>query len=439
MITNNKTDIQIDTTKIPEYHETFTPILIVLQEMGTMRQKELKDAVMDRYYSQLPNELISEKTERGTSLIVERIIWGIFELEKVKMVEKPERGKVIITEKGQRIINSKGSYTHEDRRSDEDWLVHKRGQLPPKLKDNNKNSSPIHVSIYQKILGMFSQNNTGIQIDTVKIPEYHETFTPILIVLQEMGTMRQKELKDTVMDRYYSHLPNKLLSEKTERGTSLIVERIIWGIFELEKVKMIEKPERGKVIITEKGQRIMNSKGSYTHEDRRSDEDWLAHKRGQLPPKINKNSLRTYMSANQEILEMVAQSNTNIQVDATRIPEYHETFTPILIVLREIGSIRPKELKNIIWHIYNSKLPSEILNENTERGTLLIVERIAWGMFELWKANMVEKPAWGRIRISSKGQNIMDSQDTYTYEDIRLDEDWIAHNKSKRYRKRNSF
>ena len=86
-----------------------------------------------------------------------------------------------------------------------------------------------------------------------EIPKFHETFNPILEILSNEKTLPSRELINQVIEKYYSHLPEELLVQKTKSGDILISNRIAWGKSYLKKGGYIEFPKRGMVKITEKG------------------------------------------------------------------------------------------------------------------------------------------------------------------------------------------
>jgi restriction system protein len=86
-----------------------------------------------------------------------------------------------------------------------------------------------------------------------EIPKFHQTFVPILKILSDGEVLSSRELINKVIQKYYSHLPQELLSVKTKSGEILIANRIAWGKSYLKKGGFIVFPERGKVKITEKG------------------------------------------------------------------------------------------------------------------------------------------------------------------------------------------
>lgn len=62
--------------------------------------RKLLELVEQKYYSDLPAELLNQITKSGERLIENRIAWGKSYLKKGGMVHCPQRGQVQITEKG---------------------------------------------------------------------------------------------------------------------------------------------------------------------------------------------------------------------------------------------------------------------------------------------------------------------------------------------------
>lgn len=93
----------------------------------------------------------------------------------------------------------------------------------------------------------------------MEIPKFHETFIPILKVLENGETLQARELYQKVIDKFYTELSKAQLEEKTKSGDLLIINRIAWGKSYLKKGGYIEFPKRGFVKITEKGKTHMKS------------------------------------------------------------------------------------------------------------------------------------------------------------------------------------
>ncbi len=86
--------------ELPKFNETFLPILEVLNDGKVIKGRELYMLVEEKYYSDLPEELLQQTTKSGDRLIENRIAWGKSYLKKGGLVHYPQRGYVQITEKG---------------------------------------------------------------------------------------------------------------------------------------------------------------------------------------------------------------------------------------------------------------------------------------------------------------------------------------------------
>ena len=88
--------------EIPKFHETFNPILEILSDGKTIHTREMQKLVIEKFYSNIPKELLEEKTKSGEILINNRIAQGKSDLKKGGYIHYPERGNVQITEKGKK-------------------------------------------------------------------------------------------------------------------------------------------------------------------------------------------------------------------------------------------------------------------------------------------------------------------------------------------------
>lgn len=86
--------------ELPKFNETFLPILEVLKDGEIIKGRDLVRLVEDRFYSDLPKDLLEQTTKSGDRLIENRIAWGKSYLKKGGLVHYPQRGYVQITEKG---------------------------------------------------------------------------------------------------------------------------------------------------------------------------------------------------------------------------------------------------------------------------------------------------------------------------------------------------
>ena len=116
---------------LPKYHETFIPILEVLSSGEVLHYNELRKRVRDKYYYDLPEELLNEKTKSGDLLILNRIGWGKAYLKVGKFVQQPERAMIKITEKGKDALG-KGALTLKDLQNDSDYIAHQESKKSEK-------------------------------------------------------------------------------------------------------------------------------------------------------------------------------------------------------------------------------------------------------------------------------------------------------------------
>jgi len=87
------------------------------------------------------------------------------------------------------------------------------------------------------------------------------------------------------------------------------------------------------------------------------------------------------------------------------IPKFHETFFPILEILRDGKTMHFRDLYQIIKKNYFSGLTDEQLKEQTKSGDILIDNRIGWGKTYLKKGGYIEYPQRGYVKITEKGKN----------------------------------
>ena len=173
--------------EIPKFHETFNPILEILSNGEMIHTRELQDLVIKKYYSDLPEEMLNEKTKSGEVLINNRIAWGKSYLKKGGYIFYPERGHVKITEKG---LSQKSSLTLKDVEQGTNILDF---YTEENLK-SNKSATDIKVidnaSPQDLIDEGFSKIETEVKndlLDKLKVinPYYFEKV--ILILLKKMG------------------------------------------------------------------------------------------------------------------------------------------------------------------------------------------------------------------------------------------------------------
>ncbi len=93
------------------------------------------------------------------------------------------------------------------------------------------------------------------------------------------------------------------------------------------------------------------------------------------------------------------------KMNPIELPKFHETFIPILNILRDGKIIHHRELLKKVIEKYYSHLPKELLDQKTKSGEPLILNRIAWGKSYLKKGGYILYPERGMVQITEKGTN----------------------------------
>lgn len=170
---------------LPKFHETFNPILEILSNGQIIHHSELLKKVVDKYYSELPKELLDQKTKSGEPLILNRIAWGKSYLKKGGYIIYPERGMVLITEKGKKSSEEKLQLKDIDGESNfMDFYVDE------KTKGNSNNNEIKNSSPQDLIDRGFYEIEAQVKLELLdKLkgidPYYFEKV--ILILLKKMG------------------------------------------------------------------------------------------------------------------------------------------------------------------------------------------------------------------------------------------------------------
>lgn len=92
------------------------------------------------------------------------------------------------------------------------------------------------------------------------------------------------------------------------------------------------------------------------------------------------------------------------------IPKFHETFIPILKILKNGETYKTRELYHEVIDKFYSNLSKEQLEEKTKSGDTLIINRIAWGKSYLKKGGFIEFPKRGLVKITEKGLENVNSK-----------------------------
>jgi restriction system protein len=85
------------------------------------------------------------------------------------------------------------------------------------------------------------------------------------------------------------------------------------------------------------------------------------------------------------------------------LPKFHETFQPILEVLKDGKTLTTRELITTVAKKYYSHLDSQLLVLKTKSGENLLYNRIAWGKSYLKKGGYISFPERGHVQITPKG------------------------------------
>ena len=176
--------------ELPKYHETFIPILEILNSAESLKSRELASRVRDVYYYDLPKDLLDQKTSTGANVLLDRILWGKSYLKMAKFVSYPKRGLVQITQKGKKRLET-GSLPLHDLQNDQDFINHRESVKSEKENEVELNSVNVENASPQDLIDSgFSTIETEVKTNLLEKlkeidPYYFEKV--ILILLKRMG------------------------------------------------------------------------------------------------------------------------------------------------------------------------------------------------------------------------------------------------------------
>jgi restriction system protein len=176
--------------ELPKYHETFIHVLETLNDIEAIKSRELASQVRDTYFSDLPLELLNQKTGSGANVLLDRILWGKSYLKMAKLVSYPKRGLVQITEKGKRRLEA-GDLTLYDLQNDPDFIIHRESVKTEKETEVNFDVIKLENASPQDLIDSgFSTIEAEVKtelLEKLKVidPYYFEKV--ILILLKKMG------------------------------------------------------------------------------------------------------------------------------------------------------------------------------------------------------------------------------------------------------------
>jgi restriction system protein len=177
----------------------------------------------------------------------------------------------------------------------------------------------------------------------MELPKYHETFLPILETLNSAEQLKSRELAVIVRDKYYSHLPEELLKQKTSSGANVLLDRILWGKSYLKMAKFVSYPKRGLVQITEKGKQVLK-KGSLSLHDLQNDQDFINHRESVKTEKENNIEIDRVKVEHASPQDLIDSGFSSIEKEVkTELLEKLKELDPyyfekvILILLKRMG------------------------------------------------------------------------------------------------------
>lgn len=177
----------------------------------------------------------------------------------------------------------------------------------------------------------------------MELPKYHETFIPILEILNSVDSPKSRELASKVRDVYYSDLPEELLNQKTSSGANVLLDRILWGKSYLKMAKFVSYPKRGLVQITDKGKSRLAT-GSLPLQDLQNDQDFINHRKSVKSEKENEIELELVNVENASPQDLIDSGFSSIETEVkTNLLERLKEIDPyyfekvILILLKRMG------------------------------------------------------------------------------------------------------
>jgi restriction system protein len=176
--------------ELPKYHETFLPILETLNSIEFIKSRDLANLVRDNYYSDLPQEIMNQKTSTGANILIDRILWGKSYLKMGKFVSYPKKGLVQITEKGKSRLKINSLHLNE-LLNDHDFITHRKSVKSEKENKTELDIVKVENASPQDLIDSgFSTIESEVKTELLEKlkeidPYYFEKV--ILILLKKMG------------------------------------------------------------------------------------------------------------------------------------------------------------------------------------------------------------------------------------------------------------
>ncbi|PWG06791.1 restriction endonuclease [Polaribacter aquimarinus] len=177
----------------------------------------------------------------------------------------------------------------------------------------------------------------------MELPKYHETFIPILEILNTVEVISSRELARKVRDNFYSELPKELMNKKTSSGANVLIDRILWGKSYLKMGKFVFYPKRGLVKLADKGKYALNE-GKLLLSDLQNDPDFIQHRSSVQSKKENQIELETVDVENASPQDLIDTGFSTIETEVkTELLDKLKELDPyffekvILILLKKMG------------------------------------------------------------------------------------------------------
>jgi restriction system protein len=176
--------------ELPKYHQAFIPVLEILNSIESITSRDLALKVRDKYYSNLSQDLLNQKTSSGANVLFDRILWAKSYLKMGGFVSYPKRGTVQITKKGKEVLKI-GALSLQDLLNDEHFKVYRESVKETKQDIVDSNDLIINNSSPQDLIDIgfssIEKSTKSELLDKLKgiDPYYFEKV--ILILLKKMG------------------------------------------------------------------------------------------------------------------------------------------------------------------------------------------------------------------------------------------------------------
>ena len=109
-----------------------------------------------------------------------------------------------------------------------------------------------------------------------------------------------------------------------------------------------------------------------------------------------------------------------------QLPKWHETFIPILEVLKGKQVLHYNDLRKQVRDRFYGHLPKELLEKRLKSGDISILNRIGWAKSALKIAKLIHYPERGMVQITDKGLEVL-KNGKYDLQDLENDPEHIEY------------